>query len=77
MPIWIQKFSMIEKGDAMNETILSEKRVEPLLLLKPTPVERLKRSYRAITKSRGGVVGAWLVGMMVFCALFAPYIAPL
>ena len=60
----------------MNETVVSEKRVEPLLLLKPTFGKRIKGAYQAITKSHGGVVGLCLVGLMVICAFFAPSITP-
>jgi len=45
-------------------------------MLKPSMMERIKGGYKAITKSRGGVVGLSLVGLMVLCALFAPYISP-
>lgn len=46
------------------------------ILLRPTLRDRIHRSYKTITKSRGGVFGLCLVFLMVFCALLAPYVSP-
>jgi ABC-type dipeptide/oligopeptide/nickel transport system permease subunit len=60
----------------MNETILSETKMDTRILLRPSVMDRIKGGYRAITKSRGGVIGLCLVCLMVVCALLAPYVSP-
>ena len=59
----------------MSDMVLTENKMT-ITMLKPSMMERIKGGYKAITKSRGGVVGLSLVCLMVLCALLAPYISP-
>lgn len=60
----------------MSDIMLSENRMSTITILKPSMISRIKGVYKAVTKSRGGVIGLCLVLLMVLCALFAPYISP-